>query len=62
VSEEREPGRAGRVRPIAPRQNAADGVFIDLDTESERKLFGNPLIAETGIPALHLKNRVDQLG
>jgi hypothetical protein len=35
---------------------------IDLDTESERKLFGNPLIAETGIPALHLKNGVDQLG
>src|SRR5215831_13228026 len=42
-------------------ENPADHVFVDVDTECQGDLLGNPLAAPSAIAPLHFNDRVDSL-
>ena len=64
VTEKCQPGRTpgAGIRPVVLGQHTPHQMFVHRDIESQGHLIGNPLVAESRIPSLHLHDSCNQLG
>src|SRR5215469_1116381 len=62
MAKESQPGRTTGAlpRPVVPRENPSNHVFVDLDVERQGHLLSDSRTAPVGIPLLHFDDRTDK--